>query len=85
MNHCREEEEIKIIKNAMDEIDIGDAKRLRLEYNRLCENGELGSLSHGRKRKLREANALCQKYKRLKEKLTMLVGTYVLEFDVAWE
>ena len=55
--------------------------------NRLCENGELGSLSHGRKRKLREANdnALCQKYKRLKEKLTILVGTYVLEFDVAWE
>ena len=85
MNDRREEEDTKIIKNAMDEIDIEDAKRLRSEYNHLCENGELGSLSHGRKRKLREANALCQKYKRLKEKLTMLVGTYVLEFDVAWE
>ena len=79
MNHGREEEETKIIKNAMEEIDIEDAKPLRLEYNRLSESGELCSLSHGRKRKLREANALFQKYKRLKEKLTMLVGTYVLE------
>ena len=56
----------------MDEIDIEDAKRLQLEYNCLCMSGELGSLSHGRKRKLREANALCRKYDRLKEKLTML-------------
>ena len=85
MNHRREGRKIKRIKNAMDNIDIEDAKRLRLECNRLCENGELGSLSHGRKSKLRLTNALCQKYKRLKEKLTMLVGTYVLEFDVAWE
>ena len=46
MNHRREEEETKIIKNAMDEIDIEGAKRLRLEYKRLCESGELGSLSH---------------------------------------
>ena len=61
MNDCREEEDTKIIKNAMDEIDIEDAKRLWLEYKRLCESGELGSLSHGRKRNLREANALCQK------------------------
>ena len=29
MDHRREEEEIKIIKNATDEIDIEDAKRLR--------------------------------------------------------
>ena len=42
----RDEEETKITKNAMDEIDIEDAKRLRLEYNRLCKSGELGSLSH---------------------------------------
>ena len=76
MNHRREEEEIKKIKNAMDKIDIEDAKRLRLECNRLCESGGLGSLSHGRKRKLREANALYQKYIRLNEKLTMLLGTY---------
>ena len=76
MNDCREEEDTKIIKNAMDEIDIEDAKRLWLEYKRLCESGELGSLSHGRKRKLREANALYQKYIRLNEKLTMLLGTY---------
>ena len=45
-HHRREEEETKIIKNAMEEIDIEDAKRLRLEYKRLCESGELGSLSH---------------------------------------
>ena len=77
MDHYRrEEEEIKIIKNAVDKIDIEDAKRLRLEYNRLRESGELGSLSHGRKRKLREAHALYQKYIRLNEKLTMLLGTY---------
>ena len=75
MNHRREEEDTKIIKNAMEEIDIEDAKRLRLEYNCLCESGELGSLSHGRRRKLREANALCQKYKRLNKELTMLLGT----------
>ena len=56
----------------MDEIDIEDAKRLQLEYKCLCMSGELGSLSHGRKRKLREANA----YNILKEKLTMLLGTY---------
>jgi len=78
-HHRREEEETKIIKNAMEEIDIEDAKRLRLEYKRLCESGELGSLSHGKKRKLREANAVCVKYDSLKEKLTRLVGTYVLE------
>ena len=79
MNDCREEEDTKIIKNAMDEIDIEDAKRLWLEYKRLCESGELGSLSHGRKRKLREAKALCDKYNRLNEELTMLLGTNVLE------
>ena len=42
----RDEEETKIIQNTMDVIDIEDAKRLRLEYNRLCKSGELGSLSH---------------------------------------
>jgi len=67
-HHRREEEDTKIIKNAMGEIDIEDAKRLRLEYNRLSESGELGSLSHGRKRKLREAIALFQKYKRFKKR-----------------
>ena len=76
MDHRREGEEIKIIKNATDEIDIEDAKRLRLEYYRLRESGELDSLSHGRKRKLREANTLYQKYIRLKEELAMLLGTY---------
>ena len=65
----RDEEETKIIQNTMDEIDIEDAKRLRLEYNRLCKSGEL---SHGMKRQLREANA----YNILKGKLTMLLGTY---------
>ena len=75
MNHRREEEETKIIKNAIDEIVIEDSKWLRLEYNRLCETGELGLLSHGRKRKLREAKALCDKYKRLNEESTMLLGT----------
>ena len=68
----RDGEETKIIQNTMDEIDIEDAKRLRLEYIRLCKSGELDSLSHGRKRKLREANA----YNILKGKLTMLLGTY---------
>lgn len=76
MNDCREEEDTKIIKNAMDEIDIEDAKRLWLEYKRLCESGELGSLSHGRKRKLREAKALCDKYDSLNEELRMLLSTY---------
>ena len=76
MDHCQEDEEIKIIKNATDEIDIEDAKGLQLEYYHLRESGELDSLSHGRKRKLREANALYQKYIRLKEELTMLLGTY---------
>ena len=76
MDHRREEEEIKKIKNAMDEIDIEDAKWLRLEYDRLRESGELGSVSDSRKRKLREANALYRKYTRLNEKLMMLLGTY---------
>ena len=75
----RDEEETKIIQNTMDKIDIEDAQRLWLEYIRLCKSGELGSLSHGKKRKLREANAVCVKYDSLKEKLTRLVGTYVLE------
>jgi len=68
----REEEETKIIKNAIEEIDIETAMRLRLDFLSVRESGELGLISHDRKRKPTEV--LCNMHNSLNEELALLLG-----------